>query len=442
MVTRFYDATPMRMRFGVLQHLIAPHARYPWYDKETKRWIALTIDKFREQKGMRGVMRWGVLELFAQGITCHQVLNSGITNAFRVFCAPSILQRGNTSCIYAATEKASESFTVERLMALSSQLSWLVLNEIPDACKPNLRKKIAIEDKLKGCKNVLHVGCTCMAHQVHRIVEKNERWSIGNIHAIWFSASQACMQNLLQMALWRFLKKVQVVPGSPPEKFARRNRAIMMAVWPLDDDGKLPVEAEQFLAIFNGDWTLPVPVHYCDGCCTTLSETVDRLFGAVVHLDVLQSSGIRAPSLDDWGSAQSASARTTVGLLVHNLLGICFERGCLSWDELEHVDMEQDNEDLDDLAAHRLKVQKKVYRSQCVLKNDEQRLRIVLLSLLGQSLQILMMWLQKLDLETTPEKRGLLRIQLENDQNPFIKCRRKITAMIRNSREDALGALY
>ena len=128
-----------------------------------------------------------------------------------------------------------------------------MLNEIPDACKPNLRKKVAIEEKLQGCKNVLHIPSTCMAHQVHRIDEKKERWSVGNIYAIVFSASRACIHNLLQMALMRFVKRVQVVPGPPPEKLRQRNRAIVIGVWPLQDDGNLPEEVEQFLAFWNGD---------------------------------------------------------------------------------------------------------------------------------------------------------------------------------------------
>ena len=41
-----YDATPMRMRFGCLQDLLIPHAKYPYKDPVTKRWRLLAFGDF------------------------------------------------------------------------------------------------------------------------------------------------------------------------------------------------------------------------------------------------------------------------------------------------------------------------------------------------------------------------------------------------------------
>ena len=43
-----YDATPVRMRFGALQDLLLPHARYLYKDPTTKRWRTLTFEDFRK----------------------------------------------------------------------------------------------------------------------------------------------------------------------------------------------------------------------------------------------------------------------------------------------------------------------------------------------------------------------------------------------------------
>ena len=165
--TRWYDATPMRVRFGQMQAELSPHARYPYWSKDLGRWVSLTLEQYRAMPDVRReiVMRYGVVEVLAQGLTLHQADQHGIVKASRVLCPPSILQRSNTSCIFSATEGAAPALAIPQLMELRHSTRFMLLNEVPDACAPNLRKKQATAKACAKAKNILHAGHNCCAHQ-------------------------------------------------------------------------------------------------------------------------------------------------------------------------------------------------------------------------------------------------------------------------------------
>eukprot|EP00959_Pyramimonas_sp_CCMP1952_P114994 2404067-Pyramimonas_sp.AAC.1 len=90
-ISKFYDCTPHRFRFGRLQAVLHPHARYPLLVDD--RWTTVTLDDYLAAKPDAGPMRFGILELLAQGITCSYT--SPVTDqmhAVRVLCRPRILQ--------------------------------------------------------------------------------------------------------------------------------------------------------------------------------------------------------------------------------------------------------------------------------------------------------------------------------------------------------------
>ena len=165
--TRWYDATPMRVRFGQMQAELSPHARYPYWNKDLGRWVSLTLEQYRAMPDVRReiVMRYGVVEVLAQGLTLHQADQHGIVKASRVLCPPSILQRSNTSCIFSATEGAAPALAIPQLMELRHSTRFMLLNEVPDACAPNLRKKQATAKACAKAKSILHAGHNCCAHQ-------------------------------------------------------------------------------------------------------------------------------------------------------------------------------------------------------------------------------------------------------------------------------------
>lgn len=73
-VQRFYDATPVRLRFGRLQPDVMEHARYAYFGTD-KKWHLVP---FREwlQKVPNASPSFGTLELLAQGatVTCRAKL--------------------------------------------------------------------------------------------------------------------------------------------------------------------------------------------------------------------------------------------------------------------------------------------------------------------------------------------------------------------------------
>ena len=206
-LTRFYDATPMRVRFGRLQTELQPHARYPFWSEVLGKWLSVRLESYMIMTGRKKSMqRFGVVELFAQGATIHQTDEQGVLKGLQVLCPPSVLEQTNSSCIFSATEKASPTLSYQRLIDLSKQFSFLLFNEVPDACSANIRKKAATAEKCAVCGNILHADDKCGAHQCHRIVEKKERLTIGHIFAMTFSSALISIQNRhqLQMQVGQF----------------------------------------------------------------------------------------------------------------------------------------------------------------------------------------------------------------------------------------------
>ena len=158
------------------------------------------------------------------------------------------------------------------------------------------------------------------------------------------------------------------------------------------------------------------------------------MFSSAIKINLLMPSDVRLPSADDWGSCGQHAALCSLGILCHNILGYCFEVGCPSWSELGSIEIEGQ----DEVAEIRRKIQKKAYRSNCVLTDNAQRRKILLLTWIGAPLESLISELQYLD----ANGRGLLDIQWPNDPlNPFRRCRRRIASLLRSGRDGDLGLL-
>jgi hypothetical protein len=68
-ITKHYDATPLMLRFGRLQHLLCPHARYTVQDA-SRKWKLIRFDEFRQLHPQASPAK-GVLEFFIQEISLH-----------------------------------------------------------------------------------------------------------------------------------------------------------------------------------------------------------------------------------------------------------------------------------------------------------------------------------------------------------------------------------
>ena len=194
--------------------------------------------------------------------------------------------------------------------------------------------------------------------------------------------------------------------------------------------------AEDFLRCWNGCWTSPVPIHHATGDWTK-EDAQEMLFASACKLDLFQSSDCHLPSADDWGTCGESCGRTTLGMLCHNVYGQVFPLGCPSWDDIGAMDFNDD--DVDDARDIRVKLQKKSWRSRCVLADAQQRRRIMLLCWFGAPIQDLMSELQWLD----DGGKGLLDVQIAGSAlNPFRKTRRRLCDLLSRGRTGPLQPLF
>ena len=148
----------------------------------------------------------GTGQVLAQLATCHFAVprshgsSSDIESeysGFKVFGRPLVLQAGNASCIYDATEGVCDGLLGNDSLADAvSGVDCAIVQEQPGACSSNKRKKAkSVQER---CEKLLSVNGDCACHQCQRIVEDRERASIGDIHSLAFTGSIVSFQNQLQ----------------------------------------------------------------------------------------------------------------------------------------------------------------------------------------------------------------------------------------------------
>ena len=339
-IHRHYDCTPMRMAFGRMQAELMPVARYAL--KLLGRWTTLKLEQYLEQRPAAGVLRYGTLELLAQGGACHAMRPSGEFVGYRPFCKPLILQAGNASCIYNGTESEIPALSVAGIQELSQSCPYTIVNEQPDAAAPNRRKQ-AKSAAATVPANVFFVRGECAAHQGHRCIESREATVLGDIHAIAFSCSSPHIQHKLQVELKTLIAKAVYVPGEPNAEHRRLNELVVKhcllrrrSCIAGDPDaafvGGLEDENTQaFLRFWNGDWSRPVITHTCNGCCDGEAAMRENLYASAIGVDLLQSSDVGMPCADDWGTFGIAAGKTGAGILCHSVLPSVFDTGLPNW---------------------------------------------------------------------------------------------------------------
>jgi hypothetical protein len=200
-ITKFYDNTSVRMKFGRLQAQLMPHARYPLMVDDT--WKSVTYDEYVKRHPRSVVMKYGTVEVMAQGLTCVYMSSDSILHGFRPFNCPRVLTKGNASTIYTSTEDENPSFSSRGLAELASRVPYGMVSEIPDACSAN-KRKIAKSETLMP-DNIFFIGGCCGGHQGHRTVATTEKVLIGHIHATYVTCSHTSNQNKMQKELWEII---------------------------------------------------------------------------------------------------------------------------------------------------------------------------------------------------------------------------------------------
>lgn len=217
-------------------------------------------------------MGHGTLDLLAQSISLHTIDDESNIGGFRSFLLPVFLQSGGASCLHTAVDDSVPGLNGDSLKDLAGQVPFGIMNEIPDACSANRRKKAKAFSTLPP--NVFGVDAECAAHQCHRIVESSERDMIGNVHAVHCTTTRH--QSGLQVrGLQALLDEMDFRIGEPPREVVSRNREIaertllrresFIAIG-MQTDSNYRDAVGTFLRFWNGDWTKSRPCHYCNGC--------------------------------------------------------------------------------------------------------------------------------------------------------------------------------
>ena len=129
------------------------------------RWTPVPFEVFREINP-GAATSVGVLEVLGQLIDLRWQ-EPGVVQHRHVYVPPSVLQKGNSSCIMASLEGASPQLSADSLNDLADDHDvWVVWNEAPDSCSPNLRVQ-AYRASMLGPR-VLYAPGRCVGHGVHR----------------------------------------------------------------------------------------------------------------------------------------------------------------------------------------------------------------------------------------------------------------------------------
>eukprot|EP00959_Pyramimonas_sp_CCMP1952_P018819 397760-Pyramimonas_sp.AAC.1 len=64
--------------------------------------------------------RFGVLEVFVQGLTCHYLTTDGVLEGFRSYCMPEALESNSCSVLLKATESSTPTFSRDKLRSLAA----------------------------------------------------------------------------------------------------------------------------------------------------------------------------------------------------------------------------------------------------------------------------------------------------------------------------------
>ena len=437
-IQRQYDATPWRLRFGGLQSKLYPHARYIMRDSTQSRWILVDSVEFAKRtKGKIG--RFGVMEVLAQGLRVQGVgRGDEILHGARLMLPPTILQRGNSSTIHSAVERACPELAHDRLVEICGRVPYVWLNEKPDAHSANQRKRAKSLRLREGIPNCFDVPGTCADHQAHRCIASREPGVIGNLYALAWCGAAVRIQSRFQHCLWKLvcddLDAGGWICAKPDKSWAASNESMLAHTllreegwrcsedddFDLDDHPVKPVR--QFL---NGDWRRDRIVHYCLGsdCCRDLEHAKTNVYAALLGSDVTFSDETKIPSIDNWGTCGASSGRALFGFACHRVLPRMVQLAFPHFERnIEHGD------DVDAATIIRAKTVKKANRVKAWIEDSDALLHLLAYSINGVHVERLMKSLDAKD-QVPFGVYALFR----QDTNPFIIARTALAKELQHS---------
>lgn len=380
----------------------------------------------------------GVLEVFAQSAVVGHSDGPGLeTHVQESICPPCLLQRPSASCIYAATESASPvlTFQVLKQLALENPDKVIILSDVPDNAKANVRGKKYMSEELRAVPNLLYDSMSgCCVHKLHRFIAHvtGEEKVVGHVHACQFVMGIESRRRTLEGALRALVsRELHVFDGPPPEgtmqnellanQTALRFQKLVRAR--VGDDASLGQAKRgktleravgQLTAILNGTWSRPEVEHFCCGCCQAtdmLSKRevqVNNVVGAILGAGICGGLNHTVPAKSRWLTTAGCLAHLCFGMQVHGILPRVWRLAFGEWSIPRAVD------DPDDF--HRV-VRSKVYRAKLWLSHEDTAWKALTLSVCTAPSDHLMQQIQLSDAQGMS-----LRSLLAPVSNPFKQC--------------------
>lgn len=184
-IAKHHDATPLQLHFGRLEDLLRPHALYAGTDQETGEWKLVSFLEHCRRNGGKPRSTKGVVEFFAQAWFLHWDTEHGCHEQ-PLHVMPTVLQRGNASTIYNATEGPNAAIPLNTVRELAKDLTYVLVCEIPDSLSANMRKKLKTMNEYELVPNVFCFEKGCDVHIVTSVMRNANHESdvCGHVHSI------------------------------------------------------------------------------------------------------------------------------------------------------------------------------------------------------------------------------------------------------------------
>ena len=128
-VSRYHDATSIKVQIAALQDVLLPCARYAHKDNDGS-WRLLPWSEFRHYT--KTAPRNGVVELFAIHYSAAWEDTEGRRYKHKLMAPPMLLQAGNASNIHSALDVAVPALSINSLKEIADKNGGILIHETPD----------------------------------------------------------------------------------------------------------------------------------------------------------------------------------------------------------------------------------------------------------------------------------------------------------------------
>ena len=440
-VNRFGDSTPILLKFGSLQDLLMPLARY-LKQADDGRWTSCSFAEYRALHP-KCAPKMGIVEVFASSALVHwaSVDGGGVSDMHdqEVFAPPRVLQRATGDCTFTAMDSVSPALSIAKLSELRG--GYVFLNDVPDNSRANLRFKKFVLSQLPA--HMLYDEMSgCIVHKVHTYLTKAMREDklVGHLHATQSVLSIAARREAIIKAMEALVDvELEVLPGPPPPEDAAYMEELLRhttlreqklvrgrAGHELHPERRGKVIRESipaFKAMANGNLRRPKCQHYEQGCCLdaegrfSRAIAVNNFVAALLGVGILLENSGGVASKARWLSSSLVLASILLGFLTHSILPRSWAIAWPQW----HIDRAPDETD----DFHRF-VKSKIYRSKLWMHHDNTAWSALATSLATAPAEHLMRSLQHRD-----ARGGLLASIADRHYIPPVACAMEYSKLLR-----------